>query len=175
MKGISGQKRWIGLLAVSLTSGLGGCGEPAPTGDRPRIDGTIPTPRRIQFTRKQIRGEEKETVLQKVREGIPEGDTNSVQAWAQGYVKGLGGDALFETWDGTLVAPNRYEVRFTFTHVGNDGLISLQGFAWDFDLMLGLVGPRREMSEDELDRLGKRNTYEHLNRRLEVSSPELIR
>lgn len=160
----------LGTLLVGLGLATGCSDRPA---DPLLLDPALAVPEKVDFYRTMVRGKEKEEVIRKVRESVPDGEAITVDEWVAGHIHAVHGEALFQTWSGSRTAPNQYEVRFTFTEVSEDGFITFRGYAWPLDIMLGLVGGRRELTEQELDRLFHKNsTYDRLNQRLGMSGEE---
>lgn len=151
-----------------LCFALCGCGD-TNRGDAPALQ-NLPKKERVQFQRTPLKGAEKEALIQKARETVAEGDEVPLGQWVEEHLEQLQGDALFQTWDGARISPNRYDIRFTFTHVDKDGVISLCGFTWSLDLMLGLVGTRQVLSEEQLEKLfrHKSGAYRQLNQRRDL-------
>ncbi len=75
--------------------------------------------------------------------------------WVIRQVNALGGQHLFPRWQVFRRGANRYEVRFTYTHLDASNTMTRRGYSWSVDAALKLVGEARELDAEEQARPGR--------------------
>lgn len=119
-----------------------GCGEPEWLSSDESAGRPAATPRRVT--------DEQGEAIRIVRESkAPEGEGRT-EAWLEQRLRAIPGQVLFPHWTARRRGAARYEVRFTYTVLGDDQRIERAGLAWDVDLVLEAARGPRPLSEEEL-------------------------
>lgn len=93
---------------------------------------------------------EETTAIRLVQQSSAPDGPGTCEDWVQRHLEQLLGNVMFPRWQTQRRAASKYEVTFTYTLVSESNEIRHGGFAWNADLLLRLVSPMREMTDEEL-------------------------
>ncbi len=111
---------------------------------------------RSLFYRGGNNGAEEDEAIELVKQHeAPEGE-GTVEEWIDRQIGEKRGDVMFPRWEARRSAPNRYEVRYTYTYRDVDLRIEKRGYQWDVDTMIDVVGDMTHLSPEEVDGRARR-------------------
>ena len=136
---------------------LAGCGvqDPYERVARPRTsEGETLMPRDEQSLRAVVmdsaNGDEVLAMVKSYPSPEPQIDT---ETWLTKQLQDDPGQVMFPRWEVQKRGANKYEARFTYTHIGTDNRMVKKGLSWNVDAVLKVVSPPRELPPE--DRVGR--------------------
>lgn len=141
-------KRSLYIIAL-LTLAAAGCG---PGGQRNALGPTeLPVEReRRYFHRAVVSGKDAEMAVELVKESAYQGGPRTTEEWLNEEVDTTSPQVLFPRWEAVRVAPDEYQVRYTWTLVSDSVAVGRHGYTWSVNAVLGLVGTIQELEPEEL-------------------------
>ena len=103
-------------------------------------------------------GVEDSEIIQMVKDSASPLEGLTTSEWTQEMISRYPGDVMFERWIAVRQGREKYKVEFTFTVMGENNMISKQGWSWTANQVLKLVGPPEEVATE--DKARQRNRYE---------------
>jgi hypothetical protein len=143
----------LGSMITALAGSMG-CTPPVTDEEKNYFDEQKREKEQRDLLSQALQGETKQgEALKLVKDSeaiLGEGNT---QEWLDRLLKHEKGDVMFTRWATTARGANKYEVRFTYTLMGEGYVIEHKGFSWVVDLILKKVSDPRALADAEL---GKR-------------------
>ncbi|MBN1268749.1 MAG: hypothetical protein JXB04_04115 [Kiritimatiellae bacterium] len=138
------------FLAVAAGALLAGCG-PMSDEEQEYLDlRAADAEQRAAFSQALRGGEEESEAIRLVKESAAEDEQGTTEEWVERRLAEVKGQVLFARWNARRRGAGKYEVRFTYTVLGDDQSIERQGLQWDVDLVLEVASAPRPMTAAEL-------------------------
>lgn len=103
-------------------------------------------------------GVEDSEIIDMVKDSSSPREGMKTSEWTEDMVSRYPGDVMFERWNAVRQGQEKYRVEFTCTVMGENNMISKQGWFWTVNQVLKLISPPQEISKEDKER--QRSRYQ---------------